>query len=626
MNENTETPRPTLVYDGDCGICAWWVRYWQRLTGERVRYGSYQTIGGEFPTVDEQQFAAAIHLIGLPGDDAPRRGALAAFTVLKLGGRWFPYLLLCRFLPGFALIAEWVYRNVATRRPLFARATWLLWGRRELQPPRHDQVAWLLLRLLGLWYLAAFISFAVQAQGLIGSQGIVPVAEFVARVQVALGADGWWRLPMVFHWNASDSAIDWVTWGGAALAALVVVGRLVTPALAACVLLYLSLVHGGQDFMRFQWDLLLIECGVLGVLLSAARGRVRNGVIWLWRWLLFRFIFLSGVVKVASGDVAWRDMTALGFHFETQPLPTVLAWYAHHSPAELLQAMTWATLIIELPVVFLLFLPRRLRFFGAGLFVLLQLAILATGNYNWFNLLSLTLCLAALDDAALGRLLPGPMARLLDRRAAHSIADTATDGEVQSGFARRGVNALVATVVPTLAAAQFLLASALLVAKLDLPLPAWVEQGMRIARPYALASNYGPFSVMTRVRRELEIQGSDDGVSWRSYRWRYKPDGAATPMPWIIPHQPRLDWQAWFVVLGPPRSSPWLGGLIRGLLEGRAPVLALFADNPFPGHPPQYLRMNLNEYRYTTPTERADSGDWWVVRPIGRYLQARARR
>ena len=186
---------------------------------------------------------------------------------------------------------------------------------------------------------------------------------------------------------------------------------------------------------------------------------------------------------------------------------------------------------------------------------------------------------------------------------------------------------VIGSKVVLLAAAQFSLSSALLVQKLDGQLPAWMTDTSAALRPFALANNYGPFAVMTRVRRELVIEASSDGRDWQAYHWRYKPDrDGSSGLPWIIPHQPRLDWQAWFVVLGPPRASPWLNGLIRAVAEGRQPALALFANNPFPEQPPQWLRMRLEEYRFSTPEERAGSGNWWVSKPLGNYLQVRMQR
>jgi hypothetical protein len=311
------------------------------------------------------------------------------------------------------------------------------------------------------------------------------------------------------------------------------------------------------------------------------------------------------VVKITSGDSSWWDLSALQYHFESQPLPTAAAWFAHQLPPVVLQGATMMTLLIELVLPFLLFLPRRLRMLAAGLFALLQLSIIATGNYNWFNLLSLTLCVAAL-----GRLMPQRLLPALERAAHRAVA-------------ARWLTLPVAL----LAAAQLLLSSSLLAQKLALPVPVWVSDSMLALRPFALASNYGPFAVMTRQRRELVIEGSDDGQQWLPYHWRYKPDrDGSTDLPWIIPHQPRLDWQAWFAVLGPPQAAPWLGGLIRAVAEGRQPALRLFADNPFPQQPPQWLRMQLQKYRFSTPEERAESGNWWVVSEPSSYLKVRLRR
>src|SRR5262249_2718792 len=115
--------------------------------------------------------------------------------------------------------------------------------------------------------------------------------------------------------------------------------------------------------------------------------------IWLLRWLLFRFMFMSGVVKLASGDPNWWNLSALSYHFLTQPLPTPIAWYAAQLSPGVLKFATASTFFIELVLPFLIFLPRRPRFVAAVGFLMLQLSIVLTGNYNWFNLQTMLLCL-----------------------------------------------------------------------------------------------------------------------------------------------------------------------------------------------------------------------------------------
>ena len=231
-------------------------------------------------------------------------------------------------MPGFAAVSEWAYAFIAAHRSAFFRISLLLWGKNH-EPPRYDLVSFLFLRLLGLVYLAAFVSFAVQAQGLIGSHGILPLAELVDAVAGRFGPERFFLVPMVFWLNDSDVAIQAVCWAGAGLSLLLVVNLLPRLCLFLLFALYLSLFYAGQVFMSYQWDMFLLETGFAALLLSFAT----TPGIWLLRWLLFRFMFMSGVVKLLSGDPNWWNLSALSYHFLTQPLPTPLAWYAAQTAA-----------------------------------------------------------------------------------------------------------------------------------------------------------------------------------------------------------------------------------------------------------------------------------------------------
>jgi len=295
-----------------------------------------------------------------------------------------------------------IHRGVS---PAFYRLSALLWGRNP-EPPRYNLVSFLFLRLFGLIYLSAFISFAVQAQGLIGSHGILPVTELVNAVASRYGPERFFLIPMVFWLNASDFAIQAVCWAGAGLSMLLVFNLLPRLSLFLLYVLYLSLFYGGQTFMNFQWDTFLLEAGFIALLLSCAT----TPGIWLLRWLLFRFMFMSGVVKLLSGDPNWWNLSALSYHFLTQPLPTPLAWYAAQLPPSVLKFTTGSMFFIELALPFLIFSPRWPRFFAAFGILLLESCILITGNYNWFNLQTMLLCLPLFDDTAIQKILPRRLA------------------------------------------------------------------------------------------------------------------------------------------------------------------------------------------------------------------------
>src|SRR2546428_7590712 len=275
---------------------------------------------------------------------------------------------------------------------------------------------WLFLRLLGVVYLIAFTSLALQVTGLIAEHGILPGTAFLDRTRALYGGAAYRLFPTVCCLGAGDGALRVLCWGGAALALLVVAGVAQAPALALLWACYLSLSAVGQTFLWFQWDGLLLETGLFAILYAPkrwlpSRGREPepSGVVrWLVWLLLFKLMFLSGITKLASGDPAWRHLTALDYHFWTQPLPPWTAWYAQQLPAWMRQGMTLGTFAIELGAPWLIFVPsrfRRWRIAACALLVLGQLGIAVTGNYGFFNLLALVLCVSLLDDATLRPLL-----------------------------------------------------------------------------------------------------------------------------------------------------------------------------------------------------------------------------
>ena len=401
--------RPTLIYDGECGICTRWVRYWERLTRGRVDYRPYQDAAEDYPSIPRDDFRHAIQFI--EADGRQYAGAAATYRVLRYapgrGGWWWCY----SHVSGFAPAAEWAYNFFARRRDLLNTLTKLLWG--PLEPARYDLVSFVFLRGLGVIYFAAFASLYVQILGLVGSGGIVPLESYLRWAYERLGNAAYHALPTLFWLDASDTAIVAGTLAGMALALLVTVGIATRPALIGLFALYLSYTHAGQDFMTFQWDLLLLESGFLAIFLPGG-SRV---VVWLYRWLVFRYVFMAGAAKLVSGDLTWRHLTALEYHFETQPLPTPLAWYAAHLPRFALGGATAAVLIIEVGIVFLIFAPRRLRAMAAWCVIGFQLLTTLTGNYNFFNLLTILLCVFLFDDAAVRRVLPTRV--VADRRVEH---------------------------------------------------------------------------------------------------------------------------------------------------------------------------------------------------------------
>jgi predicted DCC family thiol-disulfide oxidoreductase YuxK len=586
---------PTLVFDGDCTICRYWVTYWQGLTNGRVVYRPYQEAAADFPTIPLAAFGRAIQFI--EPDGRVSAGAAATFRMLcyapARAGWWWCY----SHLPGFSALSECAYNFVSRRRGFLARLTRLLWGP-ALQAERYALVSWVFLRLFGAIYVAAFASLAVQVLGLIGHAGILPLRDYLQGAHQALGNSAYLFLPSLFWVNSSDSALLAGTIVGVLLGLLVVIDRWTRPALIGLFVLYLSYTYAGQDFMSFQWDVLLLEAGFLATFLTGG-SRI---VVWLFRWLLFRYLFLAGIVKLLSGDPTWHNWTALEYHFWTQPLPTPLAWYAAQLPPWLLIGGTAATLFIELGSVFLIFLPRRLRAVAAGCVLLLQSLIVLTGNYNFFNLLTILLCVFLFDDAALERLIPRRLKSWVQGHAPFpGRAATVVATALALIVVPVGVNRIWQTFTHT-----------------DLPIAGALTQAVS---PLLIVNSYGLFAVMTTTRPEIAIEGSADGQTWREYVFRYKPGPLTRPALWNIPHQPRLDWQMWFAALGTVRENRWLEGLVLRLLEGSPTVLALLDTNPFAEGPPKYVRAELYDYRFADRRTHSLTGQWWIRRAQGLYFQ-----
>jgi len=311
--------RPLLIYDGECKFCVFWARYWQKLTGSSVDYKPYQEVGAQYPNISAAEFRRAVQYIA--SDGSRSSAAKASFLALSHTQSKTFWLALYNKLPGFAALSEIAYAFISAHRSAFYRITLCLWGK-DYTPPQYDFGSYVFQRLLGLIYLCAFISFGVQARGLIGSHGILPLENYVAGMSESNNLQLFFQMPMVFWLNASDLAVQIACWVGVAASLFLTFNILPRLCLCLVYLLYLSLAYAGQTFMNYQWDSYLLETGVLALILSFSQ----MPGIWLLRWLLFRFMFMSGMVKLLSGDANWWNLSALSYHFLTQPLPTPLAW------------------------------------------------------------------------------------------------------------------------------------------------------------------------------------------------------------------------------------------------------------------------------------------------------------
>lgn len=598
--------RPLLIFDGDCGFCRAWIARWRQLTGPAVDYAPYQEVAGRYPQIPREAFTRAVHLV--EPDGRITRAAEAVFRALELGGRSAGAALYRRSAWARA-VTESAYAWVAEHRGLMGRLTRWLYGR-DAARPSYALANHLGLRALGLVYLVAFVSFWVQAEGLIGGRGILPFGAWLEGIRPQVAQLGYDRLPTLLWWWPTDTGLHVLCAAGTLSTLLLMAGFL--PAVTTWVLwaLYLSLAIVGQTFMGFQWENLLLEGGLLAALAAPWRWRLRwkrdpappRFAVFLIHALVFKLMFLSGWVKLASRDTAWPDLTALTYHYWTQPLPAWTAWYAHQLPLVLHKACCLLMFVIELGLPFLIFMPRRLRHVSAAGFVLLMALIAATGNFAYFNLLTVVLCVWLWDDRAWSRRTEPPVPPPAPRWHRATVA---------------------------VAGALILIVSASTLTQVlrwRMAWPSWVAVLHQQLAPLRSVNAYGLFAVMTKTRPELVIEGSLDGQTWQAYELPWKPGDPARPPRFVAPHQPRLDWQLWFAALGELEGNPWVYNLLARLLEGAPEVLALMEHNPFPDRPPRYIRVVRYQYMFSSPEQRRKDGAWWQRKPWDVYSPVLQRR
>lgn len=450
-------------------------------------------------------------------------------------------------------------------------------------------------RALAAIYLIAFLVAARQFAPLLGERGLLPVTEFVRAVPFR-------ESPSLFHFRYSDRLFAAVAWGGVALAAAALLGLpdawpipLTMLLWAALWAAYLSIVNVGQTFYSFGWETLLLETGFLAIFLGPAWTAPPLTLIWLLRWLLFRVEFGAGLIKI-RGDRCWRDLTCLYYHHETQPMPNPMSWYFHHLPKPLHRAEVLGNHFAQLVVPFFLFFPQPIATVAGLVILTTQGWLLLSGNFSWLNVLTMTLAIASLDDAALGHVLT-----LEPRWYA-----------TESWHAWLAVGVTIVVVVLSYRPARNLLSP---------------HQLMNTSfDPLHLVNTYGAFGSITKERYEIVIEGTDEAVltpstAWLEYEFKAKPGDVRRRPPQYAPYHLRLDWLMWFAAMSSPMHHEWFVPFVVKLLEADPPTLRLMRSDPFAGARPRFIRATLYLYRFTTPRERRESRAWWVRSRVDEYLQ-----
>ena len=610
--------KPLLIWDGECVFCRLWIERWQVITAGKVDYAPYQEVADRFPEISPEEFTCAMTFIEPAGETFFAAEAVYRSLRYRSSRRWLAWSY--NHVPGFAAISEIAYKFIARHRGLGSTFTRLLWAK-DVRPPTYFWARRWFLRALGLTYLIAFVSLWLQVDGLVGSNGVSPLNQFLPAVYERFGRSAYSLLPTLCWFDSGNGFLHFLCGGGVVLSLLLILGIAPALSLVALFVFCLSLTIAGQTFLSFQWDILLLETGFLSIFLAPWRlwptrkqeQPVSRAALFLLKFLLFKLMLMSGVVKLTSGDDCWWNLTALDYHYWSQPLPTVFGWWADKSPEWFKHFSVAFCLVVEIIVPFFIWAPRRPRLIAAGLMIFLQLVIALTGNYCFFNLLTIALCLLLIDDSVAASLCRGVLL--------HRVPDTARQ--------RRGYNcalplpdrlcsfAAIAVIITTLPINAWLIFTAF---KPDAEWPRPLVAIYGRLQSFRIVNGYGLFRVMTKDRDEIVIEGSANGIDWLPYEFKWKPGDVMRAPGWCAPHQPRLDWQMWFAALGSYRENPWFGRLIVRLLEGSRDVSRLLATNPFPLEPPRYVRASFYRYRFTTLREHRETGAWWKREQLREYL------
>jgi lipase maturation factor 1 len=501
--------------------------------------------------------------------------------------------------------------------------------------PGHLWPRWIFLRALGLIYFSAFYSLLFQIKGLIGPNGILPAADYLQAMHAALELRSYWSAPSLLWFAAGNGALLTLCWVGLIASLLLTLNLWPRASLLICFLCFVSFVSVAREFSGYQSDGMLLEAGFIALFFAPTGLRPGLGAdnppsrasLLLLQWEWFRIYFESGVAKIASGDLAWRQLTAMDDYYQNGPLPTWIGWYVQHLPHWFHASAVVYTLATEILIVWMLFLPRRFRIACFFIVTPFEISIIATANYTFLNYLVLLLGVLLLDDRFLEWILPQRFRELVQGKntaqaaAAPGVAAAAPPRASASAEWRERFTPLRRAFAGLCLGLVFYSTTAQLLWMFvpGLPLP---QAPVQALEPFRIANSYGLFAVMTHERYEIEFQGSQDGKTWIAYPFRYKPQAIDKAPGIYAPYQPRFEWNLWFASLGPWQQSRFVIWTEERLLKNDPDVLALFAGNPFAGAPPRQMRTIKYQYWFTDLRTKRETGNWWRREDLGPYSPA----
>ncbi|MEP6646055.1 MAG: lipase maturation factor family protein [Saprospiraceae bacterium] len=478
-----------------------------------------------------------------------------------------------------------------------------------ISAPTYWLTRFVILRLLGIVYAIAFLVVIHQIIPLIGSHGLTPVGLYLDRITAALGSQGagFMRLPSLFWISHTDTFMLIVGWIGFIISCIVIAGFANAPMMTILWVLYMSFVHAGQEWYGYGWEIQLTETGFLAIFLCPLldvrpfpKIAPQLTIIILFRWLIFRMMIGSGLIKL-RGDPVWRNATALYYHFETQPIPGPLSRWFHFLPRLALRMGTWFNWIAELAAPIFAFGPRLARHIAGTVMILLQFILILSGNLSFLNWLTIIPALACFDDGFWSKLLPQGLIKRAVLAEQNAIKSNAMI-----------ITCWIVTIIIAVLSIQ--------------PVMNMLSPGQIMNTsfdPLDLVNTYGAFGSVGTERLNVVFEGTADSDSstyanWKPYIYKGLPVLTDVRPPQVAPYQLHLDWQMWFASMSGPEEYPWTVHLVWKLLHNDQTILNLFGENPFPDKPPQYIRATLYRYKFASPDNAQHL--WWTREKVGEWL------
>ncbi|WP_374975505.1 lipase maturation factor family protein [Microbacterium trichothecenolyticum] len=456
-------------------------------------------------------------------------------------------------------------------------------------------------------FVITFVSSLNQFRPLLGEHGLLPAPELLEWARTSKRGARMLRPTLFRYLRYTDRRLVGLCWAGIVIAAALVAGvpQLGPPwvpmlCFLALWLGYMSITSIGQTFYGFGWEMLLLEAGFLAAFLGSDDQPPPVVVIVLFWWLVFRLEFGAGMIKIRGGR-EWRDLTALTYHHETQPMPGPLSRQAHLLPRWFHKGEVLGNHFAQLVVPWFLFAPLIGLFVlgpvpavvgavAAAIVIATQAWLVVTGNFAWLNWMTIVLAFSAIG-------LPGIGA---EHEGAASVPPGVIDG------------------IPV-----YWLVVTCALGVLYLVLSWWPLQNLFARRQlmnasfnrWQLANAYGAFGTVTKERIEIVVEGTldedPDNATWHEYAFKGKPGEVHRIPRQFAPYHLRLDWLMWFLPLG--RSlDDWFTAFLVRLLEADAATLRLLAHDPFAGERPRWVRAVSYRYRFTTRSEFRETHARWT--------------